>query len=160
MTNNGIDWIVDVARARSHGMHVTIGFPPMIDEIDAAFRVRREPIVYAWGKTIYATNGIRVTPDIMVHESVHGLRQGGDVEGWWRRYIAEPEFRLAEEVPAHVAQFIALCELEPGRAARRRALAVMADRLSAPLYGRLVSKEAAKRIIRDAAEKTLAKIGA
>lgn len=68
--------------------------------------------------------------------------------------MTEPEFRLAEEIPAHQVEYRAFCENHtngPGRNARRLALHHVAARLSSPLYGRLVSYEAARRLIKAAA---------
>lgn len=135
-------------------MKIVPGYPPNIDEIDAAFHVKGKPIIYAYGAVIYSACGATVGPEKIVHESVHGVRQGSDVEGWWRRYIADPAFRLAEEIPAHVAEYLAMREAGPNRAGRRRALKIIASNLSAPLYGRLISQDAAKRVILAGAEAT------
>ena len=134
------------------GMTIVRGYPPLIDEIDAAFKVRGKPVIFAWGSTIYASFDAKVGPEKVVHEAVHGDRQGDDVVGWWRRYIADPAFRLAEEIPAHVAEYLALCEMEPNRGGRRRAIKTMAENLSAPLYGRMISQAEAKRVILAGAE--------
>lgn len=126
--------------------------PPLIDEIDAAFGVRGKPILFAFGDKIYNPAGVDVPPEIVVHETVHGERQGDDVFGWWRRYIADPVFRLEEELPAHVAEFQELCTLQASRWVshrnmRRTLAAHVARKLSAPLYGRLVTFDAARKFL-------------
>lgn len=129
-------------------------YPPLIDAIDAAFNVRGKPIVFAYGDTIYNPRGGELSPCIVAHEGVHGERQlaydgrGGDpVRAWWYRYIAEPEFRLAEEIPAHVREYVVF-----GRAVsrheRRFYLTHVAQKLSSDLYGNLITFADAKALIK------------
>lgn len=137
-------------------MRVVRDVPPIFDEIDAAFQVRGRPILYAWGDVIYNPAGIAIPVELVAHEAVHGERQRADVRGWWRRYIEEPEFRLAEELPAHVAEFKALCASQSAkwvshRNMRRTYAAHVGKRLAAPLYGGLIKADAAKKIILEAA---------
>lgn len=122
-------------------------YPPNIDAIDAEFKVRGKPIIYAFGDKIYAPFSDSISPALMAHEKVHCERQIGNVKEWWDRYIADRDFRLAEEIPAHIAEFNHLCQQYPNRNQRRRHLAVIAHKLSAPLYGSLLSKHEAKTII-------------
>lgn len=136
-------------------MRVVQALPPMFDEIDAAFHVRGRAVIFAWGDTIYNPAGIAVSAELHAHEVVHGVRQEqhpGNVEGWWRRYIDEPEFRFDEELPAHVAEFKSICDQQrprwhSERNMRRTIAAHVARKLSAPLYGSLISLEDAKRRI-------------
>lgn len=133
-------------------MRVVRAFPPLIEEIDAAFNVRGKAILFAWGDTIFNPAGVDVPPELVVHEQVHGDRQGSEIESWWRRYIGDAEFRLAEELPAHVAEFRKLCEIHAprwhsARAMRRTLAAHVARKISSPLYGGLITTDAAKRAI-------------
>ncbi len=144
-------------------MRVVKALPPMIDEIDAAFNVRGRPILFAWGGRIFNPAGVPVPPELMAHEAVHGARQlgaaaDGSLQGeaacraWWVQYIADGAFRLAEELPAHIAEFKSLCEQHrprwtSERNMRRTFAAGVARKLAAPLYGNLISIEAAKRAI-------------
>lgn len=136
----------------SFGMLVVPGLPPIVDRIWQAFPFAKgRPILYCWGHTIYSSNGAVCGPEKMAHEAVHAARQGDDVEGWWERYMVDSAFRLAEELPAHVAEYLILCEMDSGRGARRRALRAVAGALASPLYGGLLSLEKAKRLILDGA---------
>ena len=133
-------------------MRVVVGLPPLFGEIDAAFDVRGKAIIFAWGDTIFDPNGGGVPPELLAHEAVHGERQGADVEGWWRRYIADASFRLDEELPAHVAEFQALCAQQRGRWVSERNMrhtlaAHVARKLAAPLYGSLIKVDDAKRYL-------------
>jgi hypothetical protein len=124
--------------------------PPLFDEIAAAFDLAGQKPIFAWGSVIYNPHAITIPACLFVHEGVHGERQGSDVEGWWRRYIAEPPFRLDEEIPAHQAEYRAFCDGRD-RNARRIGLHHIAKRLASPLYGRMVSYDRARQIIKTAA---------
>lgn len=124
--------------------------PPLWDEITAAFPVARTPgVIFSWGDCIYNPSGIEISRPLLVHERVHCVRQRDDVEGWWRRYIADPEFRLAEEIPAHVAEARSAC-VGQTRHGRRAAVAGIAHRLASPLYGRLLTLDKAEALLRRA----------
>lgn len=128
-------------------MKVVIARPPMWDEINAAFRVEGQPVIFAWGDKIYNPEDGEISAELMAHEEVHGERQGADVRGWWRRYIAEPHFRLAEEVPAHRAEYQFFCKRSIDRGARALFLHAVAERLCSPLYGRMVSLQDAIALV-------------
>jgi hypothetical protein len=119
---------------------VVFARPPMFAEIDKVFAVAGKPVIFAFGDTIYNPEGITVTPALMAHETVHGERQGLDPEHWWRRYLGEPAFRLAEEIPAHRAEHIAYCRAHKDRNAQARYLFGCSSRLASPLYGGLISR--------------------
>lgn len=137
------------------GMLVVNGRPPepMLTLIDQTFPLARQwKVLYAWGKTIFASNGALCGPEKVAHEAIHMIRQGNDVEGWWKRYCQDVEFRLQEEIPAHVAEYLFLCESDSSRPARRRSLADVAKALASPLYGHMLTPEKAKRLILDGAD--------
>lgn len=121
--------------------------PPLWDLIDETFDVAGKGVIFAWGDTIFNPWHVPIGPELLAHEAVHGARQGDDIEGWWRRYCADPAFRLAEEIPAHVAEYRKHIDLAPNRAARRSALSFVASRLADPLYGGLISVGRAKQVI-------------
>lgn len=126
-------------------------YPPMFDEIDARFHVRGQRVIYAWGDIIYNPMRIVIPPQLVVHERVHGMRQGRlGVEEWWKRYIDSEEFRLQEEIPAHIAEYQHLAKRAPNRQQRRAALRKTAKRLAGPLYGNLITSDRAAKVLRDA----------
>lgn len=125
--------------------------PPIFEQIDAAFGIAGKPVIFAFGDTIYNPMGIAITRELYAHECVHGHRQGSDVAGWWAHYIVEPEFRLAEEIPAHQAEYREFCEHNPHgrlRNGRRLYLNAIAKKLASPLYGGLISYEKARSLIK------------
>ena len=122
-------------------------FPPNYRKIVEQFDVRGKPIIFAYGSAIFNPQKVEIPPQLMRHEEIHLMRQGGDPEGWWDRYIAEPAFRFAEELPAHVAEYQAT--LAHFRAA---ALDHVATKLASPLYGNLITvADAREAILREAA---------
>jgi hypothetical protein len=119
----------------------------MFDEIDAAFRVAGRPVIFAFGDTIYNPEGVKITPALEAHEACTASGRATDVEGWWRRYMADPQFRLVEELLAHKVEFETLCT-GANRHQRRFHLRVVAGKLSSPLYGRMISLERARDELR------------
>lgn len=135
-------------------MQVIYEKPPNYDEILAAFPViAGKEMFFAFGDRIYAPHRPRViSRDIQMHESAHGVRQFQvGVLKWWDRYLRDTEFRLAEEIIGYGAQYAELCKIEPNRHARRGNLVLLAGQLASPIYGNLVSRDKAKRLIADAA---------
>lgn len=121
--------------------------PPNFKEINAAFNVRGKPVIFAYGDTIHNPGGIKLAPHLMAHEKVHLSRQDGAPAAWWRRYIADPEFRLAEEIPAHAAEYRHFRATIPAGARLADILQTIAHRLASPLYGSMVGIDEAKRLI-------------
>lgn len=130
----------------THDLCIAEEYPPLFDEIDAAFNVRGKPIIYAWGRTIYNPMGVTITPALAAHEGVHCGQQGDDIEGWWRDYIADPEFRLLQEVAAHQAEYAWMAQ-NGTRLDRRRARKAVARKLASPVYGGLITVARAQRLI-------------
>lgn len=130
-------------------MKIVVEKPPLWDEIAAAFpAVEQRHCLFAFGGTIYNPGNIPVPPELMAHELVHGARQKDDIRGWWRRYIDDPVFRLKEEVQAHKAEFARAALGVKDRNRRARILSVTAARLSAPLYGGVISYQDALCLLR------------
>lgn len=127
--------------------------PPNFDAIDAAFHVEGKPIIFAYGLTIFNPDGGPIRPELIAHEAVHGFRQGDDIEGWWTRYIADPKFRLDEEIPAHQAEYAHFCRNNragQARNSRRLYLHHVAARLASPLYGQMIRYEHARKLVKEA----------
>lgn len=115
-------------------MKIEIAEPPMIEEIDAAFKSRGQSVLYAWGDTIYNPTGIPIPDFLFAHEAMHGQRQNGSIETWWRRYIDDVEFRYVEELAAHREEFRVQAARIRDRNVREKLLMHVAARLVAPLY--------------------------
>lgn len=121
-------------------------FPNFLHHILHGMKVRK-PILYAWGDVIFNPRGAMIPPELMIHEAVHQKQQGDDPEAWWRRYIEDERFRLAQEIPAHQAECRHLMDKLKDRNARYDAIHRIALRLSSPLYGSLMDYDHAKAAI-------------
>lgn len=131
-------------------MRVLAEKPPIWDRIVAAFpHVDRQPgIIFAWGTRVYMPFGGTLTRELAAHERTHGQRQlKMGLDAWWDRYLADPDFRYAEEAPAHRAEYWAFCRREADRKARAWFLEQVAQRLSGPLYGGVTTLDQARRCI-------------
>ena len=129
-------------------LEIVIDYPPIYDEIKSVFPMAGRGVIYAWGNKIYNPYNVSIPPQLIEHERVHGRRQGNDVEGWWRRYLDEKEFRLAEEIAAHIVEMMCLLGPNPNRQMRRQIIRSTAKRLSSPLYRYGISKAQAHVLLK------------
>ena len=121
--------------------------PPMFRKINQSFDVRGKPVIFCWGDTIYNPTGMKIAPQLRVHEAVHSTQQGNDPETWWNHYIADPAFRLEQEIPAHRAEYRCVLGSGLNDGPVLEMLDRIAERLSSPLYGSLIDYEEARRLI-------------
>lgn len=130
---------------------IRVGYPPNINQIRKAFRLTGGEI-FAWGTTIYSPSGPKVSAALVAHETVHFRQQAeaGGPEAWWGRYLAEPAFRLDQEMEAHIEEFRVYSEAH-GRQERRRYLDWLGKRLASPIYGGVITRKAAKARIKQGA---------
>lgn len=124
--------------------------PPNYEEVATVFpAARRVGVMFCYGGTIFIPHphprdaGLHAS--LLAHEKVHSVRQGDDPAGWWRRYLAEIQFRFDEELIAHRAEY-EWFSAQP-RGERRRALRQIAARLAGPLYGHVTTPHRAKQMI-------------
>jgi hypothetical protein len=123
-------------------------FPPNYAEIRARFNPP-PGTVFAYGDTIYAPHvtAAGLPHHLVVHETVHfgQQRAAGGPEAWWRRYIDDPKFRLEQELEAYRAQYASIAALP--RPERRAILAHICKSLASRMYGGIVTKEQARRLV-------------
>lgn len=128
-------------------MKIVNSRPPNFEKVAAAFKGAHSPgVIFCYGDTIYHPGGGPLSASLIAHENVHSARQGKDPEGWWDRYIADPQFRFIEELLAHRIEY-AVASKGMTRNQRRQCLRPIARRLSSSLYGGLVSPDQAKLLI-------------
>lgn len=129
-------------------MQVIERLPPIYSEILAAFpAIARMKPIFSWGSTIYNPHRIAIDDGLMAHEGVHAQQQDRDPEAWWRAYIAAPKFRLQEELAAHAVEYRWRAANAANRHERRALLVSIAQRLSSPMYGSMISLRDAKAAI-------------
>jgi hypothetical protein len=137
-------------------MSVVIDLPPNLDAIDKVIPgVKRNvmkgaPIYFCYGDKIYNPSGVTIAIQLIAHECVHALQtiDAGGPEKWWDRYLNNRQDRLDFELEAHCVEYEKFIKDNPARAFRRRYLASCAERLAGPLYGNMLKKDEAKRLIK------------
>ena len=132
-----------------HGARVIADWPPNIAEIREVLPVT-DSNIFAYDEVIYNPGGEKLPPWLVEHEKVHFMQQAkypGGVKSWWHRFLMDPVWRLRQEVPAHQIEYHVYGQCGQPRNARRLYLKGMAKRLSAPMYGNIISFHEAKRLI-------------
>lgn len=133
--------------ARS-GADVVDDWPPNIEDIRAVLPVT-ERNIFAYGHTIYNPGGGRLPLELIAHEEVHFQQQAeeGPVK-WWAKFLADPKFRLDQEIPAHRVEHRVFCKYNRDRNEQAQHLRRLGQRLAAPMYGSLLTVNQAMKAIR------------
>jgi hypothetical protein len=135
--------------------------PPNFDKIDAVFKVKGKPVIFAYGDAIYNPMCVPVATQIAAHEGIH-LKQQIEMgpEAWWDRYLSDVRFRYQEEFVAHAMECAVRSKMMGGnRVAKRKSLIITALRLANnDLYkwSPRLSASAEKNKLRDFLEKQAA----
>jgi len=126
---------------------VVVDWPPNINEIRAVLPVT-EKNIFAYDNKIFNPGGGHVGLELHAHEMVHFKQQAAiGVEAWWASFLSDEHFRLAQEIPAHKAEYRTFCKYNRDRNDQARMLRTLGQRLSAPMYGGIITtNEAMKRI--------------
>jgi len=117
------------------GQTVIIGEPPNYDEIAARFPIRGKSVIFSYGDKVYNPAGIKVPYEILAHEARHGSQQDAyGVEDWWKHYLIDREFRLDQELEAHMVEYDWLKSWATNRHERRAAEAIVSKKLASDIY--------------------------
>ena len=132
-------------------MKISNEYPPLFDRIDAYFKIKenRYQPVFCYGDTIYNPFNVKITDDLVTHESVHSVQQGENPEAWWDRYLADAEFRLSQEVEAYKAQYKYIVANVPDRNYVAKVLFIMSLHLGGKMYGNIVPVSKAATLIKN-----------
>lgn len=124
--------------------------PPNYKQITAAIPAvaKNKAIVFVYAPYIYSPAGIELRPDLKAHEEVHVTRQGDDPQAWWDKYLVDKDFRLREELAAYQVQY-KFMEANYSREKRRAILSSIAKDLSGPMYGGIITKQQAIKLIKN-----------
>ena len=133
------------------GITFVTGRPPNFAEIVKVFphAIRDKSTIFTYGKVIYVSDGADLPRSIVAHETVHVAQQeiiGRDQ--WWQAYLADVKFRFEMEVAAHRIEH-AVAMSEGNHDMRRKMTALIAKRLSGPLYGRMCTYAKAKQLLKE-----------
>lgn len=127
-------------------MKIINSYPPNIDDIRKAFKIS-DSVVFTYRDCIYNPGGGNIADHLMAHEQTHEKQQGDDPEGWWKKYIADKEFRLNQEVEAYRNQFRFFKSRYRDRNMVHRFLRQVSFDLSSEIYGNIVSFQEAFKLI-------------
>lgn len=125
--------------------------PPNWADIQKLFPVKWEDqVIVTYYPNVYCVTG-HISQFKLVHEGVHLEQQKRmGVQQWWTRYFNDPKFRLDQEVEAYRAEAKYLRD-NPHltvRDQRRSYLRQIVEQLSSEMYGRLVTKAQAEKLIK------------
>lgn len=122
------------------------------DEAHRIFEIDDEVTVYSYGNIIYdpGNHSWIVTNSVIAHEVTHMRQQGnmGSIDQWWVKYLADPEFRKAQEAEAYHVQYKHYCTVDRDRNNQAKYLNILANDFSSPLYKLNLAKSDAMRLIR------------
>ena len=116
--------------------------PPNFEQIKKAFpdAVASKGVIFAYAGDIYNPFALPIGPQNVAHEQVHFIQQEEmGVDAWWDEYIANPEFRAQQELPAYRAEYQYLKDHSDDREKLARAARHMASSLSGANYGFCIS---------------------
>lgn len=130
-------------------MEIVIDRPPIYDRAAKVFPLQGREI-FAWGDKIYNPGGFDVPAWLVAHEEVHSLQQveAGSPQAWWDQYLVDVEYRFQQELAAHQREYRSYCEHNADRNKRARYRSVVAKKLSAPLYGNMITRFDAMRRVK------------
>lgn len=127
-------------------MKIVNGLPPNHAAIVKAFGEPAPTVVYTYGDTLYIPSGKKPDKQLLAHEETHTRQQSiTSPEDWWEHYLADPQFRLEQELEAYRVQYKAMFTLP--RKHRLFYLEHIAKSLSGEMYGKIVTFDEAVNLI-------------
>lgn len=125
------------------------GRPPNFDKIVKVFPMARGPLViFSYAPYIYSPSLRPIDPSLIAHENIHIARQHKiGVEDWWDKYLTDFDFRFYEELLAHRAEYRVLSVNAKTFKQQCVALRIVAKKLAAPLYGRMINLSDAMQLL-------------
>lgn len=134
-----------------NSMKVVHEIPPFYEDVLAAgLNPNLRYVMFAYGDVLYVPGGFQPLPEMMAHEMTHGRQQEayeGGKDAWWGRYLGDQYFRIEQEAEAYANQYKAYCKQFRDRNAQARYLIAVSKDLSGALYGSVISRAAAQKLI-------------
>lgn len=111
-------------------------------------------IIVTYGDTYYCK--VPVRDDLLVHEETHMRQQviSGGPEEWWKKYYADPMFRLNQEIEAYRNQYLFLHDslMDVPRQERKYKLRIYSEQfakfLSSDMYNNIIDYNKALLLIK------------
>lgn len=133
-------------------MNIVVDYPPNIEEIRKSFDFNEKITVFTYGDNLFNPANRTIPEHLIIHEATHQAQQteyNGGPAAWWGEYIANPKFRLEQEVEAYSNQFNYIKDTTKDRNAHYQYLHKFAKDLSSKMYGNIVTYSDAVNLIRD-----------
>jgi len=131
-------------------MKISFEYPPIYEEANKAFKLTGRE-VFTYGDTIYNPSKVDIPDHLLIHEETHGRQHNHNEEvaiAWWCLYLADPQFRVNQEIEAYHEQYKFICTKIKDKNARFRNLHMLAQFMCSPMYGQCISYTDAIRRIR------------
>lgn len=120
--------------------------PPIYDKCVEKWGVSFDNTAFTYGNVIHIKGGI--SDNLLAHELVHVKQQTEmGAELWWDKYLSDDKFRLSQEVEAYQAQYKDIMGFIRDRNMLARFLMGYAEALSGNMYGNLVTRGEAIKLI-------------
>jgi len=114
---------------------------PLLDKYKEKFEITPRTI-FAYDNEIYSDYDLPY--HLIVHEETHHKQQNAcGLDNWVEKYLNDPEFRLWQEVEAYKKQLSVIKDRE----ARFHIKLECIKNLSSDLYGNIVTKDEAKKLL-------------
>ncbi len=127
-------------------MNIIHGNPPNFEKLAVVFPEIKSTTetIFSYGDRMYYQGTAQLPREKIIHEETHGKRQlKMGIEKWWDQYMLDIKFRIDEEIIAYRAEYEYFCSHIFDRHQRFQYLSDIANDLSGPLYGNVLSKVAA-----------------
>lgn len=113
--------------------------PPIWASVRTLLDFDEKTTIFTYGDTIYNPANLNITPDLIVHESVHEIQQKGILgpPRWWKKYLHNQQFRFEQELEAYRAQYAYYRGVVKDRNRLVTHLRQLAVALTGPMYGNL-----------------------
>lgn len=132
-------------------MLVVTDYPPNYKELITVFPIKdKKGILFCYSPTIYNPDNIVISEALMAHEETHSKQQKNNPESWWKQYIENAEFRLREELKAHIVELKIFSKRFKDRNVQSNYLRSIAIRLSSSMYGNSIRFPEALKLLRQA----------
>lgn len=132
-------------------MEIRRELPPNYEEICKTLSPN-EHTIFTYEDIIYApnlTDASQIEDHLALHEEIHSHQQREEgADKWWTKYLANPEFRLEQELQAYGAQYGFVCKKDIPAAVKKNFLGRIATDLASPVYGGLLTQGEAEAKIR------------
>ena len=115
-------------------------------QVHTEFEINDGETVYSYGDTLFNPAGIEIDEALHQHELTHSKQQEkcGGPDEWWRKYIADPMFRVEQEIEAYANQYKTYCKYDHDRNRQAKYLHIISSYLASPLYKGNISQSDAR----------------